>query len=218
MTNTYTKYAPNVYIAKCDQQYKKGDAITMTTKYGQEHNAIVFNLVKQDATNYYYSVVREDGFNVQEYAKHKASKLTGYAENAEKRSMEWFEKSQEGRKFLALAEPIKIGHHSEKRHRALIERNHNRMGNSVKENEKAKSYDNRIKYWESRADIINLSMPESLEYFEHKLEVAKKHHSDLKTGIIKKDHSYSLPYAKKECNEMEKRYKQAIILWGNNDE
>ena len=37
-------------------------------------------------------------------------------------------KSNEGSEFLSLGEPIKVGHHSANRHRALIERNWDRMG------------------------------------------------------------------------------------------
>lgn len=43
-----------------------------------------------------------------------------------------------GSEFLSLGEPIKVGHHSEKGHRALIERNWNRMEKSVEFAEKAK--------------------------------------------------------------------------------
>src|SRR5690606_13167946 len=135
------------------------------------------------------------GFNAQERAKNKAEKLNGYASNAETRSAQYYEASKEGRDFLSLGEPIKVGHHSEKRHRALIERNWNRMGKSVKESEKAEEYKRRAEYWESKSDTINLSMPESLEYYEFKLEEAKKKHQFLKDTPDKRSHSFSLTYA-----------------------
>lgn len=37
--NTYAKYCPNVFLAKCEEQYQKGDIITVTTKYGKERFA-----------------------------------------------------------------------------------------------------------------------------------------------------------------------------------
>ncbi|MDG6260281.1 DUF3560 domain-containing protein, partial [Glaesserella parasuis] len=86
------------------------------------------------------------------------------------------EAANEGRDFLSLAEPIKIGHHSEKRHRALIERNARRMELAVEEMRKAENYADKIAYWESRAVKIDLSMPESLEYFKHKLKEAEDKH------------------------------------------
>jgi len=211
--NTYAKYCPNVFVAKCSEQHEKGEIIPVTTKYGKENDSIVFNLVAQKDGFYYYSIVRADGFNVQERAKAKAERLHEWANNAEKRSTQYYEASNEGRDFLALGEPIKVGHHSEKRHRALIERNWNRMGKSVEESRKAAEYESRSEYWESKANTINLSMPESIEYFEFKLEQAKKRHEGLKNGTIPRDHSFSLAYANKEVKELEEKVKIAAKLW-----
>jgi hypothetical protein len=211
--NTYTKYCPNVFLAKCEQPYEKGEEIIVTTKYGKENECIVHNLIFEKDGMYYYSVTRADGFNSQQRAINRADKLKGYAAGAEKRSIDWYEKSKEGKDFLVLAEPIKVGHHSEKRHRSLIERNWNRMGNSVKESEKSETYEQRAEYWESQANKIDLSMPESIEYFEFKLEEAKKLHTEYLTGKRERSHSFSLAYAKKAVNEAEKHFELAKRLW-----
>lgn len=218
MSNTYAKYCPNVFLAKCDQLYKRGDIIPVTTKHGKENDSIVFNLIFERDGFFYYSIVRADGFNVQEWAKKRAEKLENAATNAAKRSSNWYEKSNEGKDFLALGEPIKIGHHSEKRHRALIERNHARMDNCVKESSKAEDYQRRAEYWNNRTEIINLSMPESIEYFEFKLEEVKKHHVGLKNGSIERDHSMSLQYANKAVKDTQKNYEIALKLWGDSAE
>lgn len=218
MKNTYSKYCPNVFLAKCTEKHNKGDIIPVTTKHGKENDSIVFNLIFERDGFFYYSIVREDGFNVQEWAKKRAEKLENAATNAAKRSSNWYEKSNEGADFLALGEPIKIGHHSEKRHRALIERNHSRMSNSVAESNKADDYQRRAEYWENRTEIINLSMPESIEYFKYKLSEAAKHHQGLKDGTIERRHGMSLQYANKDVNNMQIHYKRAIKLWGDNDE
>lgn len=212
--NTYAKYTANVFVAKSKDRYSKGDTIVMTTKYGQEHECIVYNCVLQKDGYYYYSIVRADGFNVKERAKRKAEKLVHASVNAENKSVKYWEASHEGRDFLALAEPIKVGHHSEKRHRALIERNHNRMSKSVEYSEIAESYANRAEYWKSKENEINLSMPESLEYFEFKLEEAKLKHEMLKDGRLPREHSFSLTYAKKAVNEMTDKLNTAKKLWG----
>ena len=211
--NTYFKFVPNVFLAKCREQHEKGDTIMVSTKYGKENECIVFNLIYQKDGYFYYSIVRADGFNGQEWAKRKAERLQMAAANADKRSYQWWEKSNEGKDFLVLAEPIKVGHHSEKRNRALIERNWNRMGNAVAESKKAEEYQSRAEYWESRQDIINLSMPESLEYYEYELEKAKMKHEGLKSGAIPREHSFSLTYAKKEVNEITKKLELAKRLW-----
>jgi len=213
--NTYSKYTANVFVAKCPDQHEKGEAILVTTKYGKENECIVFNLVNRDKEgNFYYSIVRADGFNMQEYAKAKAERYQSWANAREKKSNEYYEASQEGKDFLVLAEPIKIGHHSEKRHRALIERNWNRMSKSVENTKIAEQHESKADYWTSRANLINLSMPESIEYYEYKLEEAKMHHEGLKDGTIERSHSFSLTYAKKEVNKFQDLLNDAKKLWG----
>lgn len=211
--NTYVKFAPNVYVAKCQERHHRGETIILTTQYGKENECIVFNFLGEKNDSFYYSVVRADGFNAQEYAKKRAEKLENAALNAEKKSTQYWEASNEGKDFLILGEPIKVGHHSERRHRALIERNHNRMHKSVEMSKLAESYSDKVHYWADKAGKINLSMPESIEFYEFKLEEAKMKHEGLKNGTIKREHSYSLTYAKKEVNEAEKNYKLAQKLW-----
>lgn len=211
--NTYAKFAPTVFVAKCPQPYEKGEGIVLTSKYGNETEVIVHNLVKQDKDFYYYSFVRSDGMNSQDFAQQKAERYQMHADNALKRSDQWCNSANEGAEFLRLAEPIKIGHHSEKRHRALIDRNARRMDNAVAEMKKAESYEHRIAYWEKMAGKIDLSMPESLEYFKFELDKAKAKHKELKEHPEKRVHDYSLTYAKKAVNELEKKVKLATLLW-----
>ena len=175
--NTYKKYCPNVFVAQCEEKHEKGDLIIVTTKYGKENECIVHNFVGYTGTKekpmYCYSITRADGYNNQERAKQKVEKLNNWADNATKKGNDWREKSNEGKDFLVLGEPIKVGHHSEKRHRALIERNWKRMDNAMEEFKKAEVYRERALYWERMATKIDLSMPESLEFFEKQLEEAK---------------------------------------------
>lgn len=211
--NTYAKYCPNVYVAKCPEQHEKGEVIKVTTKYGKDNDSIVFNLVAQKDGFYYYSIVRADGYNVQERAKAKAERYSQWAASAEKKSTQYYEASNEGREFLSLGEPIKIGHHSEKRHRALIDRNWERMGKSVAMSEKAEQHENKAEYWERKAKDINLSMPESVEYYEYKVETAREYHEGVKSGKYPRSHSFTLTYAKKALNEAENNLKTAKKLW-----
>tara|TARA_B100001167_G_scaffold191010_1_gene159714 strand:+ start:9692 stop:10582 length:891 start_codon:yes stop_codon:yes gene_type:complete len=217
--NIFKKYCPNVFVAQCEEAQTKGETIILTTKYGKEVECIVFNYLGTTRENKkLYSIVRADGYNTQERAKAKAEKLNGYAGNAEKRSNQAWEASKEGKDFLSLGEPIKVGHHSEKRHRALIQRNWDRMDKSRQEKEKAEDYKRRAEYWESKANDINLSMPESLEYYEYKLQEAKDKHKFLKDNPEKRAHSFSLTYAKKDVNTMQKNLDTAVKLWGSEEE
>lgn len=213
--NTYAKYTANVFVAKCTEIHEKGETIQVETKYGKEHDCIVFNLVHRDKEgNFYYSIVRADGFNYTEYCKSKAERYQNWAKSREQKSIQYFQASQEGKDFLSLGEPIKIGHHSEKSHRALIERNWNRMSKSVDNSKIAEQHESKVDYWERRANEINLSMPESIEFYEYKFEESKIHHEGLKDGAIKRTHSYSLTYAKKDVNKFETLLKDARKLWG----
>jgi len=212
--NQYSKYTANVFLAKCEEKHEKGEVITLSTKYGNEHKCIVFNLIYEKDGYYYYSIVREDGFNVQEWARRKAERLQGYASNAKQKSDSHYQSSHNLVKDIPLGQPILVGHHSEKAHRNILEKSWNAMSKCVEESKKAERYNERAAYWEKKADTINLSMPESIEYFEFELEKAKAEHEGIKNGSIPRLHSYSLTYAKKRFNEMEDKYKLAQKLWG----
>ena len=211
--NKFKKYCPNVWVAECDTEYEKGEIIELETKYGKTVECEVYNLVGQKDYKYYYSIVRLG----ETYAQRKAEKYRSSAASRTAKSKQYLEASNEGREFLSLGEPIKVGHHSEKRHRALIERNWNRMEKSVEFAEKAEEAERKAEYWENKAEEITLAMPESLEYFEEQLEKAVAYHQGLKDGTIERGHSYSLTYAKKDANELKKKVEIAEKLWGTKE-
>src|SRR5690625_84608 len=211
--NTYVKYCPNVYVAKCPNKHEKGEEIIVTTRRGKENECIVHNLMYEKNGYYFYSITRADGFDSREYAKKKAERFQTFADNAQSRGDEWFEKANEGKEFLKLAEPIKVGHHSEKRHRALIERNTKRMRNAMNEYKKIESYERKAEYWEIQANKTDLSMPQSIEYFEFKLEGARKKHEGLKNGTIPREHTYDIAYARRAVRDLEHKLKIAKKLW-----
>ena len=123
--NVYSKFVPNVFLAKCETEYKKGEVIQVETRYGKENDCVVFNLMGQKNGFFFYSIVRADGYDAQEHARKKAERLNGYAENAEKKSNEYYNASNKDSEFLSLGEPVKVGHHSEKRHRKMFDSVHN---------------------------------------------------------------------------------------------
>lgn len=213
-TATYSKYCPNVWLAKCTEKCEKDEIINVETKHGKINESIVHNLVCEKDGYYFYSITRADGYNLQERAKRKAEQYSGWANSAEQKSNAYREASNEGKDFLVLAEPIKVGHHSEKRHRALIERNHRRMEKAMENLDKAEQHEYKASQWEKRTKDINLSIPESLEYFKDQYEKAKEYHQLLKAKPELREHAYSLTYAKKKVNETKKNYDTAVILWG----
>lgn len=100
-------------------------------------------------------------------AKARADRYQARAERLERASNEAYEASNEGREFLVLAEPIKIGHHSEKRHRALIERNWKRMDKCIQLSKEAEEAKRKAEYWNNRKF-------ETTETKEQKKEQQKK--------------------------------------------
>lgn len=111
--NTYHKFAPNVFVAKCDAIHE-GETITLETEYGKEVDHVVFNLVGARDGFYFYSIVRADGFDHKAWCERRAERLTGYASTASKASTQAYEASRKkDSAFLSLGEPIKVGHHSE---------------------------------------------------------------------------------------------------------
>jgi hypothetical protein len=211
--NTYSKYVPNVFLAKCAEQHEKGSVIPVETKYGKENESIVFNLIYEKDGFYYYSIVRADGFNYQQWAQRRADRRRNWAASAENKSDEHYKRSNKDAEFLILGEPIKIGHHSEKRHRKAFEDRDNNMRKCVELSDKAEDHKSIAEYWEKKANDINLSMPESIDFYTYKLEKAKEYHEGVKSGKYPREHSFTLTYAKKEVNELEKKVQLAAKLW-----
>lgn len=211
--NTYHKFAPNVFVAKCDAPHEKGETITLETKYGKEVDHIVFNLVGTRDGFYFYSIVRADGFDHKAWCERRAERLQGFASTASKASTRAYEASRKDSAFLSLGEPIKVGHHSERRHRRAIEQAQNNASKSCELMDKAATYESRAAYWEGKSSQVNLSMPECLDFYEHKLEAAIRYHEGVKSGAIPREHDYTLTYTKKARNEAEKNLELAKKLW-----
>lgn len=212
--NTYYKYVPNVFLAKCDEQHEKGEEIAVSTRYGKENDSIVYNLIFERDGFFYYSIVRADGFDVQERARRKSERYDDYATSAAKKSVEYFKKSEKDADFLSLGEPIHVGHSCERRQRKAYEDAWRNTGKSVEYEEKAQEHQRKSEYWAGKENVINLSMPECIEFYQHKLEVAKEYHAGIKSGKYPREHAYSLTYAKKAVNEAQKKYDLAVKLWG----
>ena len=208
--NKFKKLCPNVWVAECEEEYEKGDIIQLETKYGKEVDCEVYNLISKKNNMFYYSIVRVEE---KTFAERKAEEYQNASKNSMAKSNERMSAAQEGREFLALGEPIKVGHHSENRHRALIERNNTRMEKSLEYAEKSEEQQQKAEYWEEKAKEITLAMPESILYFEEKLGKAIEYHKGLKDGSIPKTHSYSMTYANKDVKELKKKVEIAKLLW-----
>ena len=140
------------------------------------------------------------------------------ADKARQRSDEAFERSEKAVACIPMGQPIHVGHHSEAAHRAAIKRSWSAMDKSVEEMNKAKANESKAEYWERMADKIDLSMPESIDFYANKLEAAKEYHEGVKSGKYPRQHAYTLTYAKKAVNDAQKCYDIAVKLWGETEQ
>jgi hypothetical protein len=118
---------------------------------------------------------------------------------------------------LSLGEPIKIGHHSERRHRKLFDDAWKNMGKSVAFQDKALEHEAKANYWERLAKKIDLSLPESIDFFAEQLIDAKEYHKFLKDNPDKRPHSMALSYASKKVKDTAKNVEIAHKLWGEQE-
>ena len=119
---TYIKYCPNVFLAKCEAQHEKGEIINVETRRGDLHECEVHNFIGRTKDGCYaYSITRTDGTNKATVAARRAERRRDWAQKAEERSSRYFEKSEAAVSGIVPGQPILVGHHSEKRHRAAIE-------------------------------------------------------------------------------------------------
>lgn len=76
--NFYKKYCANTWVAATQDEFEKGDYITLTTKRGKENEHIVWNFLGKDRDgNNLYSITRADGYNLQERAKQSCVSMGG---------------------------------------------------------------------------------------------------------------------------------------------
>lgn len=219
-TIVYVKYCPNVFVAKCEKEHQKGDIVEIETRSGNVHECEIWNFLghsRKDGKPL-YSITRTDGTNKATIAARRAERRREWAEKAEERSTQYFQRSEDAVAGIVPGQPIIVGHHSEKRHRAALDRSWNAMGKSVAESEKAEAHNSKAEYWERKAEDITLDMPESLEYFKEQLAKAEEYHAGVKSGKYPREHAYTLTYAKKRVNEMAEKVKIATKLWGSTEE
>ena len=212
--NTYHKYYPNVYLAKSVDVYEKGDKIKVTTRYGKINTCTVHNLIATAKGYYYYSITRLDGMNLQERARRRSERRGNWAEAQLNKSQQYYNKASENDDFLSLGQPILVGHHSEKGHRKLFENKDRNMRKSIEADKKVEDHLRIQEHWQDKITEINLSIPESLDYFKKELAKAIDRHKKIKSGELPREHSFDLPYAKKKVNELTKKLDLAKKLWG----
>lgn len=209
----FKKYTQGVYCLELDQKdLSHGDNVTVKTRRGKEVDCVIWKKLFEKNGKIYYSYVRADGFNRTEWTRRKMERAENAAGRQERLSGEYYQKAQKGRDFLALGEPIKVGHHSEKKHRKLIEDNWNNMGKSVKAADKAQDYERKASELESRLNKeINIDTPESLEQLKERITGLEARRDSMKAnGGYEK---WELTNLGAKIRRYKKRLETAKKLW-----
>jgi len=206
---TYSKYCPCVWLAKTTATKTKGDTIEVANKYGKTTIHIVHNLIYSKAGYNYYSTERTG----ETYAERRAKRYETAAEKTEQTAEQYYTKSNKDRDFLVLGEPIKVGHHSERKHRKAFEDAHRNMRKYIENLDKAREQERKSEYWTMKAEEINLSSPESVDFFTAKLEKAIELQQEYKTGKRAQEHIFSLTYATKAVKDLREKLEIAKKLW-----
>ena len=205
MLNTYKKYCLGVFVMESESDYSHGDTATIQTRYGKEIEVLVWKLLKSANGKKYYSIVRLDGKNTKEFLLSRSERFKKASENSLKKSSEYHQRANKDSEFLSLGEPIKVGHHSEKRHRKMFDQADSNMGKAVDAQDKAKEQALRSESAERRADGIFLDTPDCIN--DIKQYIVELEESVVgTTGFVRTNRQAKVKYWKA-------RLDSAIKLW-----
>ena len=117
-----------------------------------------------------------------DYEERRKQRIERYKElskKAEERSTMYGNSNANRILQIAPGQPILVGHHSEKKHRRLIEKAHNDIRKSIEEDKKSEFYSNRAKSAEN-SKIIYSDDPKAIEKLEEKLERLENERKSIK--------------------------------------
>ncbi|MCD7969132.1 MAG: DUF3560 domain-containing protein [Alistipes sp.] len=103
-----------------------------------------------------------------ESRKNRAERFRNLAYKAKDKSNAAYEQSNKAVSGIPMGQPILVGHHSEKRHRAALKRSHNAMDISVEEAGKADYYERKAHAAENNKAIYN-DDPDAVNKLKEKL-------------------------------------------------
>ena len=212
MTNIFKKYTHGVYAMQSESHnLMHGDSATIRTKHGKEVAVTVWKRLGYVGAFSLYSVVREDGKCKESFLRSKAEKRRESAERADARSQAYYERSRKDADFLSLGEPIKVGHHSERRHRKAIEDANKYIGKSCAESDKAEDYTHKAETLESRAEQdIALDTPDSIARLQAKIAMLEDKRATIK---VREHRAFELSNIGATIRRYGERLETARKLW-----
>lgn len=208
----FKKYCAGVYVMKSAEVFNHGDETVVDTKWGGHAVVQVWKkLGTYPDGEFAYSVTRDDGKCAKERLLAKAAKREEWAASAERKSDAYYEKSNEHRDFLSLAEPIKVGHHSEKRHRKIIDQSWNNMGKSVAMHDKAQDHASKAEGLKAVAEKnIFIDTPDCLPQLAAQIATVEEYIAAAKAA---KAERFTITNAQANLRRYKKRLETAKKLW-----
>ena len=133
------------------------------------------------------------------------------AERQNRISNEYYAKSNKDRDFLSLCEPIKVGHHSEKRHRKIIEQAQNNATKCYQAMDKADEYKAQAEDIQRKIDKeINIDSPESLDQLKERVSELEAKRQEIKAREHK---AFELSNLGSNIRRYKERLETAKKLW-----
>lgn len=213
MKQQFRKYCPGAYVLETEKDdHAHGDVVNVTTRNGKTVEILIWKRLFARNGVTYYSYLRSDGMSRAEWLLKKAARYEKAAAKNAQKSDEFFVRSRKDADFLSLGEPIKIGHHSENRHRRAIENANNNMRKSIDAEEKAREQERKAESLTARSESeISIDVPECLELLAHKISTLKQERDDLNAS--KCYQSFELSNMGANIRRYEARLKSAENLW-----
>lgn len=142
---------------------------------------------------------------IQDYAERKAEKLERNQERASKARAEAqraYNESTRLAEMIPFGQPILVGHHSEKGHRAHINKIHSKMGKAIELDKKADYYESK-----GQSTAISSDDPEAVRLLKEKLAGLERSQAMMKEAnkLVKKNDIIgiiSLGYSETQAREI----------------
>lgn len=119
-----------------------------------------------------------------ERAQKRAARRIAWAESNEKKSEQIYNEVTKMSGLIPFGQPILVGHHSEKRHRRMLDKIHNKIGKEIE-------YDKKAKYHKQKAENILLFSTRVRGDAEREREIKRKEMDEkIKVGQVVCDFAY----------------------------
>lgn len=114
-----------------------------------------------------------------ERKQQRIERYKALSEKAKKESDQAYQSSKDMVKHIPMGQPILVGHHSEKRHRNLLDKSWNKMGKSVELGNKATYYEDKAAAAENNT-AISSDDPNAIQLLEAKIIALQEHQDTMK--------------------------------------